>query len=379
LDLKKFDATVICPSKGPLVDRINGLGIPVKIIPRDPSARYNKNRINKLVFSILVRIKWITRLFNFLLNHDANLIYLNTISNASPLIIAKILHMPILVHMRESKDHLTVLRDISFIRLREGYLTYPYLFMDVIRRKLRIFIILNFPDKFICNSKATKQLLLEKGVSPKKIEVVYNGIDVNNFRPSEILRKNKIRDLELTKKDILVGFIGQLIPRKGIDDFIKAAKIVHKKNDNCKFLIVGGPTDSPFFRKKIFPLYDKEEIRNFLCFTGFKEDIKEYLSAIDIFVNPSKSEPFGRVNIEAMAMEKPVIATNTGGNPEVIVDGETGYLIPEEEPQCLADKILKLMKRPDIREKFGKAGRRRVEKYFSITQYYRSVENVLDR
>ncbi len=124
----------------------------------------------------------------------------------------------------------------------------------------------------------------------------------------------------LNDEDILVGFIGQLISRKGIEDFIETSYIIHKKYKNCRFVVVGSSVDSPFFKNKILPLCNLYKLKDHSIFTGFKEDTRSYFSAIDIFVNPSIKEPFAMVNLEAMATERPIIATNAGGNVESIID-----------------------------------------------------------
>jgi len=373
IDLEKYNPFVICPNNGPLVDRISALGIPTYIMSRDPFfAKRIKNAIsvkrkNGVPQVILTRLKraakyafkaiYILKLLLFLYKIEPDLVYINTIAHASPIIAAKIMRIPILVHVRESRT---------------------YLAYNSVLGKLRLFTILNFPNRFICVSEATKKLLVEKGVLSQKITVVYNGVDLDEFKPSKEMRQRKRNEIRLSNETVLVGFIGQLIPRKGIENFIEAASIVHKQSENCKFIIIGGPTDSYFFKSKILSLYHMYKLEDYLFFVGFKEDVRNYFSAIDIFTNTSKEEPFARVNLEAMAMGKPVIATNTGGNPEAIVTGKTGYIVPVGDSQSLAERILELANNRYLRESFGRAARKRVEKLFTVDHYYQSIEAILD-
>jgi len=250
MDLGKYNPFVICPSNGSLVDRIRVLGIPTYIVSRDPLfGRRIKNAIlikakNGASRVILTRLKraakyvfravYILKLFLFLHKRKPALVYVNTIAHASPIIVAKILCIPILVHVRESST----------------YLTY-----NSVLSKLRLFTILNFPNRFICVSEANKKLLVEKGVPSQKITVVYNGVDLDEFKPSKKMRQRKRNELRLSNETVLVGFIGQLIPIKGIENFIEATSIVHKQKEDCKFIIIGGPTDSSFFKSKILSLY----------------------------------------------------------------------------------------------------------------------------
>lgn len=373
MDLGKYNPFVICPSNGLLIDRIRALGIPTYIVYRDPlfyrrikntiliKVKNGKSQVIltglKRAAKCVFRVIYILKLFLFLHKQKPVLVYVNTIAHASPIIVSKILFIPILVHVRESST----------------YLTY-----NSVLGKLRLFTILNFPNRFICVSEATKKLLVEKGVPSQKITVAYNGVDLGEFKPSKKMRQRKRNELKLSNETVVVGFIGQLIPRKGIENFIEAASIVHKQKEDCKFIIIGGPTDSYYFKSNILSLYHMYKLEDRLIFIGFKEDVMSYFSAIDIFTNTSKEEPFARVNLEAMAMGKPVIATNVGGNPEAIVDGKTGYIVPVGDSQSLAEKILELVNDKDLRESFGRAARKRVEKFFTIDHYYQNIKAVLD-
>jgi glycosyltransferase involved in cell wall biosynthesis len=280
--------------------------------------------------------------------------------------------------VRESITFLKI-RDMDLTYSSEGCLTYVYLNFLNIYKKLSLLAIMNFSDRFICVSKSTKKSLQDRGLSQTKTKVVYNGVNTDEFKPSKITRNQIRKDLGVNQKETLIGFVGQLVPIKGIEEFMSAAMKIHKKDENCRFIVVGGWIDTSYFEKKILPLYEKYKQKNYLTFTGFKEDVTSYLSAMDIFVNSSRIEPFARVNLEAMSMEIPVIATNAGGNPEAIVDGDSGYIIPVGDVDLLAEKILELIKNKETRKKFGSAGRNRVVNNFTIDHYYVGVERVLDQ
>jgi len=382
IDLKKYDPFVIFPNRGPLFDQIESLGISSFIVSR-PLFIFNegiRNRLFRLIDGISRYVlKWIIYIIKLtlLLNKQKpDLVYVNTIAYSSPIISAKILRMPVLLHMRESIVYLTM-NDLDLVYENFEHLTYAYLNLANILTKLRLFFIIKFTDKFICVSEATKKLLDERNIDPYRIIVIYNGVNVDWFKPSKQFKKRM--EMNIDCKELLIGFIGQLVSIKGVDDFIKTAIIIRKKKKNCKFLIVGGSLESDYYKKKILPLLFKNNLRKYIIFTGYVEDVREYLSAIDIFVNTSRIEPFARVNLEAMAMEKPIVATNAGGNPEAILDGKTGYITPVGDPIILAKRVLELINNKDLMEKFGKAGRERVEKNFTIEHYYKGVERVIDQ
>ena len=359
MKFEKYDPFVICPKNGPLVDQLRKLQIPTYVFSKNCSY---SNNVKENMFEIIViglkKIIYILKLLFFLNTKKPRLLYINTISHVEPIIVAKILHIPMIVHVRETDIYL------------KSY--------GSIRKKFRISAILNFPNRFICVSKATAQLLFERNVPSKKVTVIYDGINLEEFKFSEEIRQEKRKELGVDSKNILIGFVGQLIERKGIEDFIEAIHIVHIKNKNCKFIVVGGPVDSLFFKSKILPLYNAYKLKDCIIFTGFRKDIVSYFSAIDIFVNTSKKEPFAMVNLEAMSMERPIIATNAGGNPEAIIDGETGYIVPVGNSQSLAEKILELAEKAKIRNNFGKAARQRMEKYFTLDHYCKDVESLIN-
>lgn len=338
LDQKKYLPVVVFPDQGPLVERVKALGIETHIIAREQPWG---------------KLGYILKLRSFLKQQQPDLVYVNTVLYASPVIAAKLLQLPTVVHVHESKTYL-------------GF-------------RSNLYPILRFPAKFICISQATKQLLLDKRVPPAKISVVYDGVDLADFKPAAEARSRCRQELGLAKGQVLIGLIGQIIPRKGIADFIKAAGLVKEKERSCRFIVVGGIMDHDYFKTKVKPLCDQPDLKKSVILTGFKEDVSSYLATMDIFVSASHAEPFGLVNIEAMAMAKPVVATAVGGQPEIVIDGETGLLVPPGSAKELAAAILKLVNDPELRQRLGQAGYKRVQASFSIEQYHRGIEQVLEQ
>jgi glycosyltransferase involved in cell wall biosynthesis len=117
----------------------------------------------------------------------------------------------------------------------------------------------------------------------------------------------------------------------------------------------------------------------FVRFWGFRKDIPEILAQVDILVVPSLQEPFGKIIIEAMAMKNPVIASRVGGIPEIIVDGQTGILVPPGNAEALRLALASLLENRAMREKMGIEGRKRVEQRFSIEKNVRQTEYIYER
>jgi glycosyltransferase involved in cell wall biosynthesis len=119
-------------------------------------------------------------------------------------------------------------------------------------------------------------------------------------------------------------------------------------------------------------------IRGNVVFTGFMQDVREMMSTCDIVLVPSSREGFGLAAVEAMALARPVIASAQGGLPEIVVPGETGLLVPPNDPQALADAVSELLAEPDLARQMGANGRARVEQHFALGEQMRIVLDVFE-
>lgn len=227
--------------------------------------------------------------------------------------------------------------------------------------------------KMICVSEGVKDTFAGQGIDAEKCVVVHNGIDPEtkpSIPPHEIRKKWGI-----SENDILIGTVGSLIKRKRITDLIDALSMVSNQTKNpVRCIIVGdGPEkDSLLEYAKRKKIYDK------VVFTGFQSDAISYINALDIFVLTSEKEGLPRAILEAMLMEKPVIASNITGPAELVIYGETGFLVPVRHPEVFADCVLKLIENHELREQMGEKARRRVIENFSIKKYVAGVENVFE-
>jgi glycosyltransferase involved in cell wall biosynthesis len=116
-----------------------------------------------------------------------------------------------------------------------------------------------------------------------------------------------------------------------------------------------------------------------VVFAGHRTDVPEILQALDIFVLPSNWEGLPNAVLEAMAAGLPVVATRVGGVPEVVVEGQTGILVPPRDPNALADALLTLLRDPNLRRRMGQAGRQRVQEYFSVDQMVSKTETLYEQ
>ncbi|MEM3369882.1 MAG: glycosyltransferase family 4 protein [Candidatus Micrarchaeia archaeon] len=226
--------------------------------------------------------------------------------------------------------------------------------------------------KMICVSYGVKDAFVKQGIHAEKCVVVHNGIDPEtkpSISPFEIRKK-----LGISEDDILIGVVGSLIKIKRIIDLIDAFYILtYQTKNSVKCIIVGeGPE-----KDSLIEYAKKRKIQEKIIFTGFQSNAISYINAMDIFVLTSEKEGLPRVILEAMLMGKPVVASNVTGPAELVIDGETGFLVPVRHPEIFANCILKLIKNPELRKQMGEKARKRAIEKFSIEKYIAGVENIL--
>ncbi len=221
-----------------------------------------------------------------------------------------------------------------------------------------------FVDKFIVVSDELQKLLIcKRKISPCKVVRIYNGIETDLFKPEDS-QKDIRKKFGISPNMRLVAAIGRMVWEKGFDDFIRAVPFVVSAIPNIKFLFVGeGPCMAG-----LISLSEKSGIQEHVIFTGFRKDVKEILSGIEILVVPSLLEGCPMVTLEAMAMEKTVIASNIPGISEQISDGENGRLIPPKDSAALSKVIIEMLNDSKSAGKMGKAARKRVEEKFSVAR-----------
>lgn len=253
---------------------------------------------------------------------------------------------------------------------------------------------LEMADSVIAVSTSTKQdvLRLFPKIDPKKVDIVYNGIDVNQYKETAdpaVLEKYGIR---ADKPYVL--FVGRMTRQKGLLYLLKAAK---KLAPEAQLVLCAGDADTPEMKAELEGLVNElKQTRSGVVWIPemiSREEAIVLYSQATVFCCPSIYEPFGIINLEAMACGTPVVASAVGGITEVVVDGETGYLVdadlsdkPPHDPKDgdafadrMADAINKLIADPVLAKKMGQAGRLRVEKYFSWESIAQQTKELYSR
>lgn len=248
--------------------------------------------------------------------------------------------------------------NLKVIWLDSGFNLYPYHFRVVMKWCFRHAAVV------AAVTGIRRQQLLEEGLDTSKSAVFPCGTDFH-LRPQQ----PKPMDAADTQETFRVGIVGRLVPIKNFELFLHAARIVADKHAHIRFHIVGQPgfleSDLEYFRY-IKDLIQQLNLTEMITFHEPVEDLSSILAGFDLLVSSSHIETFGRTLVEAMAMAKPIVATAVGGVPEVVADGEVGFLVPAGDANALAEKISLLVEDDDLRQTMGQKGRQRVLECFDV-------------
>lgn len=251
----------------------------------------------------------------------------------------------------------------------------------------------NTADGIIAVSQQMKVDVIEAyGVAPEKVTVIHNGIDPEFYKPT--FDTDLLLEYGINPEIPFVLFVGRITRQKGISQLISAAKYFNK---NCQIVLCAGAPDTEEIARETESLIQElQSQRDGIILISEmlpREKIKVLYSHARVFACPSLYEPFGIINLEAMSCETPVVGSAVGGIPEIIIEGETGYLIelesisrtdfnpknPEEFQKNFAEKINLLLEDENLATQMGKAGRERVLDIFSWESIAKTTYNYYEK
>jgi len=236
-----------------------------------------------------------------------------------------------------------------------------------------------FICKYIALSRDLENWLKESIEIPEnKIVQLYNGVDIDKFSPKEKKRQIIPTKFLQGNKVKVIGTVGRISAEKDQFSLVNALHVLFEKNPDAKntlILVIVG--DGPLF-SELEELVKRKELQSHVWLSGSRDDIAGLLSEMDIFVLPSLGEGISNTILEAMASGLPVVATNVGGNPELVEEGVTGLLIPPANPVVMASALQNYIDEPEKIKIHGLAGRRRVEEKFSMQVMVNSYLHMYD-
>lgn len=330
LNLKKFTVTVICPP-GPLAGKIRDIHRPIDLDVIPMRSRFDTEAVRKIR---------------------------KTIKHYNPNI----------VHIHGTRAGL--LGRLAVIGLNKRVIYTEHLWTEHYSLDSRILNFFHyfsnwFLDMFttlnIAVSGAVKDYMVNKNITrPGKVVVIYNGVE-------EAKEKANVFENE---KEIKIVTVGTLNRQKGMQYLIKALPKVIKEFPDVKLEIVGDGGYKKDLQSQVKHLKLKDHVK----FVGFLPDVEKYLAKFDIYVQPSLSESFGLAIVQAMGAGLPVIATNTGGIPEIITDGITGLLVESKDSKAISEALIELLRDPKKAREMGKVAREEVKLKFNLQDMIDELE-----
>jgi len=345
LDTGTFRPVVGLPAPGPLVDQLRAMDIEVVFLDH-PRLRRSANPLT-LVRQYLDLRRGAERIAAHAEEEAVEIVHANSLSSA-------------IAATRAARNGAALVWHVRDLRLP--------------RRVTRWVVARAAAIVAISNAVASRLVELDARAAGKT-RVVYNGVDTGAFAPRPS-RGKLLQELGLPPNALLVGGVGQLVPWKSWPRFLSVGADVAARVANTHLLIVGGDLfhDHPHYAAELKAYAEDLAVGRITHFLGHRADIADVVSAFDVFVHCTDEEPLGRAIMEAMSLERPVVAVRAGGPAELIVDGESGLLAPPKNTYAIADRAVQILKDRDLAARLGKAARVRVESHFRPEQTARLVE-----
>jgi glycosyltransferase involved in cell wall biosynthesis len=354
LDKSVYDPIVVFYRDNPLIPMYEKAGIKTKLIhPIQPiHLSLAKNRI-KWVGQCFSRLQSGINFSRFMLlqalrfaiylkRNRVDLVHLNNsvLRSHNWMLAAMLLNIKCVSHERGINSHFSTLARFFIRRL----------------------------DAVICISNAVRKNMENQGLNSQNLVTIYNGLDPKRV----VVTKSRAeirREFNLSKNTPVIGIVGNIKCWKGQDTVVLATKEIKKRFPNIKCLIVGdtAKSDRPFL-EELNAIVSKCNLEKDIIFTGYRENVPDYMNAMDIVIHAStQGEPFGRVLLEAMALEKPLIGARGGAVPEIINEPYTGLMFQPGNYDELAMSIIRLLDNPQKSIAMGRRGRSRLEKHYHIS------------
>ena len=224
-------------------------------------------------------------------------------------------------------------------------------------------------DSIIAISEQSKTPLIQAGVDVRKIDVVLNCVDLSVFQPAAVTAP---------AAEYVIGIVGRIEPFKHQKTFVEIAAKIAARCKKVRFHIIGAALDTPEHRtyeQEVHQLVAKHQLQEIVHFAGHRTDMPKAMQELDLLVTLSA----GSVIAEAMAAGKPVIGTPIGSTPDMIVHGITGYVIPLEPIDEIANQIIELARAPARSLSMGQEARRHAEETFGVDIHVQKVQNIYEK
>ena len=233
-----------------------------------------------------------------------------------------------------------------------------------------------FADWVVPNSKAGRNYLIERGINPARIKVIYNGINLERLNPEKTKVARIQSQIRLPPNGLVVGITATLTPAKDHATFLRGAKIIHQAMPQTRFAILGDGPLKPDLENMVTEL----GLESCVTFLGSQSDVASYIACFDIACLCSTySEGCSNATLEAMALGKPVVVTDVEGNREVVEHGNNGFLVAAHNPEELANIVLACLRQPILAKEIGQRARKTILERFSLARMVRDYEQLYEQ
>jgi glycosyltransferase involved in cell wall biosynthesis/tRNA A-37 threonylcarbamoyl transferase component Bud32 len=267
-----------------------------------------------------------------------------------------------LVHSHTSHGHSLVIGASFFLRKPPIRIVTRRLDFSIFRHNflgMNIYKYTKGVDHIIAISQKVRDVLIKDGISPDKISIVHSGVDVDRFKG--VKGDYILQEFSIPSGTPILGNVAYLVEHKGQKYLIQAMSEVVKKHPEIRLFILGKGR----LELQLKAMAEALNLERNIIFTGFRKDVGAFLNIFNLLVVSSVEEGLNSTILDALSLEVPVVATDAGGIPEVINNGETGILVPRADPEALASGILWMLSNPDQAKAMAKKGREKVIKQFS--------------
>ena len=352
LDFKEFEAHVILPNDGVLVEALRQVGAQVSVLDYPILRRkyFNPKGIADYIRSYNFYAKQIAL---YAREHSIDMVHNNTAAVLEGIYLKRKLKLPLIWHVHEIIVKPKAISD--FINMLMG----------------------RYADKIVTVSQAVANHIKQSPfIKDSQVEVIYNGVDNAVYYPMDA---SSIREkFDIAQDALVIGMIGRVNAIKGQNDFIEAVEPLLEKNEQAVAFLAGGVFPGEEWRlEELDKRIASSSVVSQIHRIDYYDKTSELYNMFDIFVLPSiKPDSLPTVVLEAMACSKPVVGYNNGGIAEIVVDDKSGFLVKPNRPQELSNAIYLLLDSSEKREKFGRVGYQRQKELFSLESYIKNFSEL---
>jgi len=335
LDRKRFTSIIGLFALGWLKDRCETLGLPTFVVPMEGQWDF----------------RWIVQCCGMVRQQNVSLIHAHEFrANVFGALVAKLCGIP-LVATVHGKNY------------------YP----DHAKRRMA-YRWASRAAHMVAVSYDLRRFLEERiGIAHDRVTVIHNGVDM--IQQGSLAQMRRLRsEFGVGEDEFVIGIVGSLYPVKGHAYLFHALRTVLVHHPKTRLLVIGQGDLEQALKQEVLEL----GIERAVSFLGLRDDVPRILPLLDLFVLPSLSEGLSVALLEAMSAGVPVIASKVGGNPEIVVNGETGYLVPPQRPEELASRIIEFMSNQESSRLMGERGRERVAREFTTARMLERYQDLYD-